>query len=73
MSRITSYETHTTTLETLLGHYKSFPEGDLEAVVRFLNKQLGLTNTSDLVNLDWDGDIFSLVSLLSDIKTEGKS
>ena len=71
MSTIITYLTSTTTLETLLRHFKTVPEGDIDAVVKFMNKQLGLTYISDLVELDWDGDIFSLVSFSSHVNKEG--
>ena len=71
MSTIKSFPTKTTTLKTMLEHFNNVPKGELESVVRFLTKQLGLTHITGLGNLDWDGDILSLVSLSNDAKKDG--
>ena len=50
MSTITSFPTKTTTLGILLEHFNNVPKGELESVVKFLNKQLGLIHITDLGN-----------------------
>ena len=72
MSKVTIYQTKTTTLRKLLEHFSDLVKWDLDFVVGFLENQLGLKYIADLGSLDWDGDILSLVSLTSDIKKEGE-
>ena len=71
MSKITIYQTKTTTLRDLLGHFSDLVKKNLDFVVGFLENQLVLKYIADLGSLDWDGDILSLVSITSDIKKEG--
>ena len=71
MSKITAFNTETTTLRDLLSHFSDLVKWDLDFVVDFFKNQIGLEYVVDLGSLDWDGDILSLVPLTSDIKKEG--